>query len=473
MATSDGERAPGVQAGLPAGDAVATSGVGPAEDGGVMAIENGWALTRVRLNELVVDRALNPRLDIDKETVEHYMEVFDQLPPVEAFDTERGRLLVDGWHRFSAGKALGLAELAVKVRKGSYREAVEYAALANVRHGRPLTARERGRVAETLLLLHPERSDNAIAKTVGCSHMTVGKIRQRLEAEGRLAKMASRTVTGIDGVERVVSPRLGAAPDRELEPEPEPPDPWAGMLLEGDTFDRLSEVEDASADLIFVDPPYGILAGEGQAWDTFESVDALMAFTRSWIEAVLPKLKPTGRLFVCFSQWYVHLLRQLLDEYADPSRFDLIYSNTIIWHYKNILSQPNDRCEFKLAHEPILYYRGRYAPPLDFSVYGEEQGDVWEIATPQSNFREGKHHPAQKPLELLRRIIAVGCPADGLVLDPMAGSGTAAVAAYELTRAFRVIEREPKYVTVIRQRLDSAARQLPVGAGEVADAAGG
>ena len=117
---------------------------------------------------------------------------------------------------------------------------------------------------------------------------------------------------------------------------------------------------------------------------------------------------------------------------------------------------------------------GRDTPArLDFSVYGEEQGDVWVIPTPQSNFKEGKHHPAQKPLELLRRIIALGCPRDGLVLDPFAGSGTTGVAAYELGRTFRLIEKSLAYVATIRQRLDEAAGPLGAVEVEVPDPAGG
>ena len=86
------------------------------------------------------------------------------------------------------------------------------------------------------------------------------------------------------------------------------------MVLAGDVFDRLLEIEDGSVDLLAVDPPYGILGEQGEEWDAFPTPDALMSFTRLWLEAALPKLKPTGRLFVCFSQWHVHRLRAVLDE---------------------------------------------------------------------------------------------------------------------------------------------------------------
>lgn len=396
----------------------------------------------VKFKEIVIDRNLNPRLELDEETIEHYIDVFDQLPPVILYETERGKLLTDGFHRHQAAKALGKKEMVAELRQGTYREAMEFAALANLQHGKPLTTKERSRVAETMLLLHSDWADREIGRRCGTSQPTVGNIRKRLEAEGRLIKTISRV--GGDGIQRSV-------PAANPEPKPEPPpDPWDGMVLQGDTFDLLPTIEDGSIDLLFADPPYGIL---NEDWDKFPSPKDLMQFTRRWLSLALPKLKRTGRLYICYSQWYVHLLRSLMGRFE--REFGLEYSNTIVWHYGNMMTKANNRCEYKIAHEPILYYRATDAPKLDFSVYGEEQGDVWDIATPQSNYNEGKDHPAQKPLELLRRVIATGCPAAGLVLDPFGGSGTTAVAASELMRGFKIIERDPNYVAVIRRRLDS------------------
>ena len=192
---------------------------GGANARGVVAVTGGpvvWTTIDLAPNDIVVDRTLNPRLEIDAETVEHYMEVFDQLPPIEAFDTGRGRLLVDGWHRHAAGKALRRERIPVRVRTGSYREAIEYPALANLHHGRALTRTERSIVAERLLLLHPEHSDRSIASRVGCHQTTVGTIRRRLEAEGRLSKLDSRT--GGDGVTRGLPTAGEVLPDASATP---------------------------------------------------------------------------------------------------------------------------------------------------------------------------------------------------------------------------------------------------------------
>ena len=96
---------------------------------------------------------------------------------------------------------------------------------------------------------------------------------------------------------------------------------------------------------------------------------------------------------------------------------------------------------YRFAYEPIFYLYGKQADVLNFppETYGETQSNVWTIATPQSNFKEGKYHPAQKPIELLERIIATGSKEGGTVLDPFAGSGTTGVAAKKLKRDFILI----------------------------------
>lgn len=66
----------------------------------------------------------------------------------------------------------------------------------------------------------------------------------------------------------------------------------------------------------------------------------------------------------------------------------------------------------------------------------------------------GTHaHPTVKPLELVRWLVRLVTPSDGLVLDPFLGSGTTAEAAR--LEGFRCIgiERETEYLPLIRARL--------------------
>jgi DNA modification methylase len=65
-------------------------------------------------------------------------------------------------------------------------------------------------------------------------------------------------------------------------------------------------------------------------------------------------------------------------------------------------------------------------------------------------------HPAMFPVELPRRCIGLGCPVDGVVLDPFTGSSTTGVAALEMGREFIGIDSSESYL------LTSKTRQNPL-----------
>ena len=74
----------------------------------------------------------------------------------------------------------------------------------------------------------------------------------------------------------------------------------------------------------------------------------------------------------------------------------------------------------------------------------------------------GNTHPTVKPIELMRWLVRLVTPPDGLVLDPFGGSGTTAVACIVESRRCVLIEREAEYVEIIRRRL-AEPRQITLG----------
>ena len=86
--------------------------------------------------------------------------------------------------------------------------------------------------------------------------------------------------------------------------------------------------------------------------------------------------------------------------------------------------------------------------------------NVWSIPlTPKSEKWAGPH-PTQKPMELLRRII-LACTDDGnTVLDPFLGSGTTSVVAKMFNRNSIGIEKEKKYLSIIKKRLNPPQRKI-------------
>jgi len=76
--------------------------------------------------------------------------------------------------------------------------------------------------------------------------------------------------------------------------------------------------------------------------------------------------------------------------------------------------------------------------------------DVWDI-----NFYEESisGHVTVKPIKILRRIIQTATTENSIVLDPFMGSGTTAVACYQLGRNFIGFEISKEYCEIANKRL--------------------
>jgi site-specific DNA-methyltransferase (adenine-specific) len=62
-------------------------------------------------------------------------------------------------------------------------------------------------------------------------------------------------------------------------------------------------------------------------------------------------------------------------------------------------------------------------------------------------------HPTVKPTELMRWLIRLVTPPGGIILDPFGGSGSTGLAARAENVRCILIEREPEYLQIIRDRL--------------------
>jgi len=82
---------------------------------------------QVEIDCLFADTPVDPRAHLDASKVGRYAAILDQLPPVVVFKTERGLLLVDGYHRVAAAQALGRTTVAADVTVGSRSDALRYA----------------------------------------------------------------------------------------------------------------------------------------------------------------------------------------------------------------------------------------------------------------------------------------------------------------------------------------------------------
>ncbi|HQB18902.1 MAG TPA: site-specific DNA-methyltransferase [Candidatus Pacearchaeota archaeon] len=71
----------------------------------------------------------------------------------------------------------------------------------------------------------------------------------------------------------------------------------------------------------------------------------------------------------------------------------------------------------------------------------------------QNSKRLPQQHFASYPLTLADFFIDIGCPENGIVLDPFMGSGTTGLSALKQNKRFIGIELNPKYVEIANNRL--------------------
>lgn len=98
----------------------------------------------------------------------------------------------------------------------------------------------------------------------------------------------------------------------------------------------------------------------------------------------------------------------------------------------------------------------------------EREAGCEQLPAQSVKLYNGHHHPARlrsnthrtvKPLELMRWLVRLITPPDGVVLDPFTGSGSTGAAALLEGRRFLGIEREPEYVDIACARLTHWAHQ--------------
>jgi len=68
--------------------------------------------------------------------------------------------------------------------------------------------------------------------------------------------------------------------------------------------------------------------------------------------------------------------------------------------------------------------------------------------------KDGSKHPTIKPISLMRYLVRLVTPKDGLVLDPFAGTGTTGEACILENRKYYLIEKTKEYIPDIEKRIN-------------------
>jgi site-specific DNA-methyltransferase (adenine-specific) len=117
------------------------------------------------------------------------------------------------------------------------------------------------------------------------------------------------------------------------------------------------------------------------------------------------------------------------------------------------------------AHETLIWAsKGRRARhTFNYNLMNSpnpqaQVSSVWRIPTVPKVEKLHGYHPTQKPLRLVRRALLASTREGDLVFDPFTGSGTTAVTAKELNRAFVGAELEEEFAKLAERRIRATRR---------------
>lgn len=246
-------------------------------------------------------------------------------------------------------------------------------------------------------------------------------------------------------------------------------------LYNDDSLEILERIPENSVDMIFADPPYmlsndGFTCQNGRMvsvnkgkWDRSSGFDEDMKFHEAWISACRRVLKPDGTIWISGTYHSIYQCGFLLQKL----NFHML--NDITWFKPN--ASPNLSCRFFTAsHETVLWARkdknGKHTFNYDEMKNGNFPEDkmkkdntqmrsVWSIPTPPQSEKEFGKHPTQKPLALLKRIVAASTNPGDVIIDPFNGAGTTGIASLCLGgRSYIGIELNRDYCDLTVKRVE-------------------
>jgi site-specific DNA-methyltransferase (adenine-specific) len=237
------------------------------------------------------------------------------------------------------------------------------------------------------------------------------------------------------------------------------------MILQGDCFELIKNVESKSVDLILVDPPY-LISRDSNFNKYSDETSKEMANKYGnisidfgeWDKGELDwdflfkeynrVLRDGGTLIIFYDVWKSTEIKTMADKYKfkQPRVCQWQKSNPVPINSK--LNYLSNAIEFFFT-----FVKGK--KPTFHSVY-----DNGTYRYPICHGKERYEHPTQKPLQLIIDIVNKHSNPGDLVLDNFAGTGTTAHACILTDRKYIVMERDEKYFEIIKSRIDGLSEPI-------------
>ena len=201
-------------------------------------------------------------------------------------------------------------------------------------------------------------------------------------------------------------------------------------IYNADAFDVMREMVTYSVNLIVTDPPYGIGENNRKNLSRGKLTKPRNYGDFEWDKHPIDK------------KYFYEMFRVSVNQIIFGGNYYTAYlANSPCWIVWDKDNGETDFADCELAwtsfNSAVRKFKWRWS--------GFRQEDM--------KHKEPRYHPTQKPLPLMKWVIANYSQLETIILDPFMGSGTTLIAAKELGRRSIGIEKSKKYCDITIERL--------------------
>ncbi len=235
------------------------------------------------------------------------------------------------------------------------------------------------------------------------------------------------------------------------------------QVIQGDCLPELIKLPAASIQTVFMDPPYNFAFdyGDGPKADSRPTAEYL-ADIELVVRRCVRLLTPTGSLWLLGPERWADQFGAILTNIL-PRRNRIIWRETFGQYREDRFPSGHRHLFWHVKSAEASFYTDQIRVPSQRMKNGDRRAkgprvpdDVWELPRLVGNAAERiAGHPCQLPEALLERVVLCSSKPDDFVVDPFAGTGTTLRVAQRLGRRYIGVEKQPKFVSLIKKRLNA------------------
>lgn len=205
-----------------------------------------------------------------------------------------------------------------------------------------------------------------------------------------------------------------------------------------DCLEGMKRISDNTVDLVVTDPPYCIGTTSNGQKGSWTDNNLIRPFFDAYFRELKRVCKDKSELYIN-TDWRTYpFLYPIMQKYFN-------IKNLIVWDYEWIKAGSH----YRFSHEFIIY-----AIQGDVKrKFSASERDVWRIRPINYTSKE-KLHNAQKPIELVQKMIMNSSNEGDVILDTFMGSGTTAIACIENNRNYIGFEIDENYYQTALRRIE-------------------